>query len=227
MCPSKRPLINRCASVSHSSLTKLLTWQTGAFADLKTKEVPHTFTTETRRQACVTTAFTLMLVAVTDGALALVGTPDLWQSVITVLSISTRLSVKLWRLFPVTTLVIRAVNCIRATGLQYYLLKLVDEVEAVDLILYADMFLPSPGKALQRFMERLPEIASSWIHEELSDILWLLDLEFLTGLTGKLTEPRRAKAAMWRTRLVLSAHLRSNSDFSAKTLTHFPISPER
>lgn len=71
--------------------------------------------------------------------------------------------------------------------------KVVDEVEAVDLILYADMFLPSPGKALQR----LPEIASSWIHEELSDILWLPDLEFLTGLTGKLTELRRAKAVMW------------------------------
>lgn len=43
---------------------------------------------------------------------------------------------------------IRAVNCIRAKGLQYCL-SLLDEVEAVDL---------SPDKALQPFMDPLPEL---------------------------------------------------------------------
>lgn len=33
-----------------------------------------------------------------------------------------------------------------------------------DLIPYANMCEPSPGKVLQRFMEPLPEITSSWIH---------------------------------------------------------------
>lgn len=108
---------------------------------------------------------------------------------------------------------IRVVNSIRVTVLQRYL-SLLGEVEAVDL---------SPGEVLQRLF--LGSHNDS--QEELSDILWPLDLEFLTDLRGKKTELRRAKAAMWHTRLVLSAHLRSNSDFSARTLTHFPISPER
>lgn len=100
----------------------------------------------------------------------------------------------------------RAVNPIRATGLQYYF-------EVMRLKLLPDLTLrqPSPGKVLQQFTDPLlPATASSWIH--ITRITKMpLDLEFLADLTAKLNELRRGKTAMWRTRLVLSAHLGSNS----------------
>lgn len=78
MCPGRRSLINCCASASHSRLTQRLTWQRGAFPDLKPKEIPHISTTETGRQTwatrgCVGTDTNID--GTTDGALALVGPP--------------------------------------------------------------------------------------------------------------------------------------------------------
>lgn len=100
----------------------------------------------------------------------------------------------------------RAVNPIRATGLQYYF-------DVMRLKLLPDLTLcrPSPRRVLQQFMDpSMPATASSWIH--ITRIMkTLLDLEFLADPTAKLNELRRGKTAMWRTRLVLSAHLRSNS----------------
>lgn len=70
---------------------------------------------------------------------------------------------------------------------------------------------PSRGKVFQQFKDPLlPATASSWIH--ITRITKTpLDLEFLADVTAKPNELRRGKMAMWCTRLVLSAHLRSNS----------------
>lgn len=80
----------------------------------------------------------------------------------------------------------RAVNPIRATGLQYYF-----DVMRLKLLPDLTPCRPSPGKELQQFMDPLlPATASSWIQRIANT---LLDLEFLADLTAKLNELRGGK----------------------------------
>ena len=94
----------------------------------------------------------------------------------------------------VMSLVVKVVNSIRAKALQHRLFKaLLDELDSAygDLLLHADVRWLSRGKVLQRFVDLLPEIKTflskrNEEHKELSTDAWLLDLGFLTDLTGKL-----------------------------------------
>lgn len=70
-----------------------------------------------------------------------------------------------------------------------------NDAEHTDLLLHTDVRWLSRGTFLARFMELLPEIKDFLklskhvdYHTKLEDHQWLLDVSFLTDLTGKLNE---------------------------------------
>lgn len=201
MCPIKCSLIYCCASASRSSLTNLLTWQTGAIANgfgwFKVKKVPHAFTSERERYVWQQHSHSYGCSGCNHRRLwwALQVYYTILQSVCTVLSIKQALS-KAVKTFPCNSTSDKGCKSHRRNrtsvlfvSYDWMRLKLF-----TDLIPYANMCEPSPVKVLQWFMDPLPEITSSWIH--ITRITKKpLDLEFLADLTAKLNMVCRVTTA--------------------------------
>ena len=92
--------------------------------------------------------------------------------------------------------VIKIINSIRAKAKQHRSFKVfLEEMSAEygDLLLHAEVRRLSRGKILQRFLSLLNEV-KLFMEERgedtsiLSDAGWVLDLAFLTDLTGKLNQ---------------------------------------
>lgn len=105
---------------------------------------------------------------------------------------------KILNMNEVMDIVIKIVNSVRARSLQRRLFRAhleENDADHTDLLLHTDVRWLSRGKVLARFTELLPEIKdflklSKHVDycRKLEDHQWLLDLAFLTDLTGELNE---------------------------------------
>ena len=104
---------------------------------------------------------------------------------------------KILNMKEVMEIAMKIVCSVRARGLQRRLFRAhMEETEAdhTDLLLHTDVRWLSRGKFLDRFSELLPEIKEFLMlgkhveYTQLEDNTWLLDLAFLTDLTGGLND---------------------------------------
>jgi hypothetical protein len=139
----------------------------------------------------------------------------------------------------VMTVVVDIVCFIRAKALNHRQFKvLLEELDSTcsDVLLHCEVRWLSRGRVLERFSNLLPEIRTFLVSKnkactELSDPLWLLNLAFLTDMTGhlnvlnkqlqgegKLLPELYMEVEAFKRKLILfSAHL------STKNVIHFPV----
>lgn len=136
------------------------------------------------------------------------------------------------------TPVVKIINSIRSKSKQHRSFKVMLEelsAEYGDLLLHTDIRWLSRGRILLRFLSLLTEIKDFMKSRNedtslLEDVVWLLDLAFMTDITGKLNNLNRALQGKGKTVAdmisALNAFKAQMSIFSAhlqrKKVLHFP-----